>query len=104
MPVGRVAVVAACSCLLVGACASSATLRSTDIEQQIADALSTQVGGRFSVTCPTGIVAEAGASLTCSVLDDTGGTSVSVTVVTDDDQGHYTWRVDGVPSPTVSPS
>ena len=98
---GAVALLAALS---LAACSSSASLQPADVEQQITRGLAEQVGGEFEVTCPSPLPAEAGYTFTCEVADRTGGSTVAVTVVEDDDAGTFRWRVTvpGSPSPAAS--
>ena len=84
----------------LAACASSPSLAPGDVEQQITDGLTEQVGGEFEVTCPSPLPAEAGYTFTCDVTDRTGGRTVAVTVVEDDDAGTFRWRVT-TPSPSA---
>jgi invasion protein IalB len=85
------------------ACSSPPTLRSGDVQEQIASSLAEQVGGDFSVTCPTGIPAQAGTTFTCSVTDASDGRTVTVTVTESDDGGGFDWRV-VAPSATATPT
>ena len=80
------------STMLVG-CSAPATLRSGDVEDQIAESLTEQVGGEFTVVCPTGVAAAAGTTFTCSVTDGTDGSTIAVTVTESDDVGGFDWRV-----------
>ena len=73
------------------------------MEDQIASGLAEQVGGDFSVTCPTGIAAQAGTSFTCSVIDASDGSTVTVTVTETDDVGAFDWRVE-MPTPAATPA
>ena len=75
------------------ACVGAASLRTADVEEQIATGLADSVTGEFDVTCPADVPAEKGYTFTCTVADVTGGTTISVTVIEDDDQGTFTWRV-----------
>lgn len=77
------------------ACSSSAALDPADVEQQIAQGLTEQVGGDFSVACPSDVPAEAGYAFTCTVTDRTGGGAVTVSVVEDDAVGAFSWKVTG---------
>ena len=92
------------SALSLAACSSSASLQPADVEEQITRGLTEQVGGEFEVTCPSPLPAEAGYTFTCDVSDRTGGSTVTVTVVEDDDAGSFRWRVTmpGSPSPAAS--
>ena len=73
------------------ACSSSAALKPADIEQQIAQCLTEQVGGDFTVACPSDVPAEAGYAFTCDVTDHTGGGTVTVAVVEADATGAFSW-------------
>lgn len=79
----------------LAACASSAALQPADVEKVIATGLTEQVGGDFTVTCPSPLPAEAGYSFTCDVTDRTGGGALKVAVTEDDDTGTFSWRVTG---------
>ena len=88
--------------ILLASCAAP-TLRSPDVEQQIGSALAEQVGGRFAVTCPTGISAESGAGFTCTVTDEQTQTRLTVEVRQEDDQGAFSWRMVPASAPAPSP-
>ena len=90
--------------IALAGCSGSASLVPSDVEEQITDGLTEQVGGEFEVTCPSPLPAEAGYAFTCEVADRTGGSTVAVTVVEDDDAGTFRWRVTvpGSPSPAAS--
>ncbi len=99
--------VATASVALAAGCSSPPTLRSGDVEDQIASGLAEQVGGDFSVTCPTGIAAQTGTSFTCSVRDPSDGSTVTVTVTQKDDAGGFDWRVEmatAAATPAASPT
>jgi hypothetical protein len=81
------------SVTIVTGCASPPTLRSGDVQDQIARGLAEQVGGEFTVVCPTGVLAEAGTTFTCSVTDGYDGSTITVTVTESDDAGGFEWRV-----------
>jgi hypothetical protein len=51
------------------------------------------VGGSFTVTCPTNITAEKGGTFTCTVSDASDGSTATVTVTQQDDQGQFDWKV-----------
>jgi hypothetical protein len=78
--------------MMLSACAAP-TLRSADIQDQIARGLAEQVGGRFTVTCPTAVPADPGFAFTCSVTDESAGRTVTVSVEVQDDAGAFTWQV-----------
>lgn len=91
----------ACSLgLALAGCASPVTLDSTDVQTDIAAALTEQVGGEFTVTCPSAVEAVAGATFDCSVTDGTTGATRTVRVEQTDGTGGYSWRI--LPAPTPS--
>ena len=93
------------SLALLAGCSSPPTLRSGDVQDQIEAGLADQVGGEFTVVCPTGVPAEAGTTFTCSVTDESDGTTIDVVVTESDNAGGFEWRVQ-VPGgrPGASPS
>lgn len=91
------------SVVLLAACAAP-NLRTSDVETQIAQSLTEQVGGSFAVTCPADVPAEAGTGFACSVLDETSGGRVTVQVRLEDDAGGFTWRVGSAPAPAATPA
>lgn len=93
----------AASLLLLCACAAP-NLRTSDVETQIAEALTDQVGGGFAVTCPTSVPAEAGTGFACTVTDETSGDRLTVQVSVEDDSGAFSWRVDTAPAPVATPT
>jgi Domain of unknown function (DUF4333) len=105
--VGALAVLSLASVVMAAGCSSPPTLRSGDVEDQIASGLVTQVGGEFSVVCPTSVRAEAGTTFTCTATDGSGGGTVTVIVTESDDTGGFEWRVQAPvasASPVASPS
>ena len=96
--------VVACAAMagLLTACSSSAALDPADVEQQIAEGLTEQVGGDFTVACPSEVPAEAGYAFSCTVTDHTAGGAVTVSVVEDDAVGAFSWRVTGQSGSTTS--
>lgn len=95
------------SSTMLSGCASPPTLVSGDVEDQISEGLGEQVGGEFTVVCPSGMPAEAGTTFTCTVTDASDGSTVSVIVTESDDAGGFDWRVQepsATPSPASSPS
>ena len=87
--------------LLVSACGQAATLRITDVQGQIVEGLVEQVGGRFSVVCPSSVPVEQGRSFSCSVTDLADGTLVEVVVTQEDGAGAFSWRVTREPGDTL---
>lgn len=62
------------------------------IAAQIADSLSAQAGQQVSVSCPGSVSLEAGATFTC-MATEADGSSQTVVVTQDDDQGNVTWSL-----------
>ncbi|MHB1163694.1 MAG: DUF4333 domain-containing protein [Candidatus Nanopelagicales bacterium] len=86
------AIAAAClSVVLLAGCAKS--LDSTQVSDAIDAALTEQFGGDFTVTCPSGIPAEAGNVFTCDVANAADGSTAQVQVTQDDAEGNVTWEV-----------
>lgn len=83
-------VVLAVAGLLAG-CSSS--LDGNSIEGQIADGMATQAGGTWTVTCPSDIPIEQGATFTCEATGADGSIS-TITVTQDDADGNVTWTSD----------
>lgn len=100
---GSLAVLSLVPMAVVTGCAAPPTLRSGDVQDQIAAGLADQVGGDFAVTCPTGVPARAGTTFTCSVTDASDGRSIKVTVTERDDAGGFDWRVQA-PGTSAAPS
>ena len=92
----------------LAACSTSKTLNTDDVQNAIQKGLSEQVGGTFTVTCPSDITAEKGGTFTCSVADPSDGSTATVTVTQEDADGQFNWEVtaasSGSPAPAASPS
>lgn len=90
----------------LAACSTTRTLNTEDVQTAIAKGLTDQVGGTFEVTCPSDITAKKDATFTCSVKDPSDGSSATVTVTQEDDQGKFNWKVtsaaSGSPVPVAS--
>jgi hypothetical protein len=90
------------------ACSKTSTLNTEDVQTAIQKGLSDQVGGTFTVTCPSDITAEKGGTFTCGVTDSSDGSSATVTVTQEDAEGQFNWKVtaaqSGSPAPAASPS
>ena len=98
------AVATAClSTALLAACSSANTLSSVDIQNAISQGLTDQLGGTYTVTCPSTIQEQAGATFDCDIVTGTGATGV-VTATQTDDQGHITWEITKSDSPTPAPT
>jgi hypothetical protein len=99
---GGVAVLLAVGVTVAG-CSSPPTLRSGDVQEQIASSLSEQVGGDFSVTCPTGVPAQQGTTFACTATDSSDGSTVTIEVTASDDAGGFDWTV-RPPGATATPT
>jgi hypothetical protein len=92
----------------LAACSTTRTLNTEDVQSAIAKGLTDQVGGTFDVSCPSDITAQKGATFTCEVKDSSDGSSATVTVTQEDDQGKFNWEVtaaaSGSPAPAASAS
>jgi hypothetical protein len=87
----RTILVAALVALTLGAC--SRTVDTSELEGQIASELQAQAGVTpSSVDCPDDVQAEAGATFTCTATADDGSTA-TITVTQQDDQGNLRWEV-----------
>jgi hypothetical protein len=76
---------------LLAACGAS--INTQELEQQIARELEAQTGvSPSSVECPDDVPAEAGGRFECTVTADDGSTA-TVSVVQEDDQGNVRWEV-----------
>jgi hypothetical protein len=85
-----VAVVAVAA--LLSAVSNRTQLDTGAVEQKIAEKLSAQTGQTTTVSCPDSVEISAGDTFTCDVT--TGdGTTGTVEVTQDDDQGNVTFRV-----------
>jgi hypothetical protein len=81
--------------LTAGVVAScSAVYSQTDIQDQLSQAIHDQTGDNVNVICPTDVTIANGGTFTCTAtaVDDTGGT---VTVTFTDDNGGYSWELNG---------
>ena len=85
----------------VAATACTKTLKTDQLEPQLASQLDAQLGTTgTTVSCPSGIKAEAGGSFDCTAtLKD--GSTLTINVKQDDASGHVSWTVAGaLPSPS----
>lgn len=74
---------------LLAACSNS--LSQSDVQDKLTQGMSEQLGGEYTVTCPSDIPVAAGATFTCDATGADGSTGV-ITVTQDDDQGNLTWE------------
>jgi Domain of unknown function (DUF4333) len=81
--------------LLAGACSRTKTLDRTQLEQQIAADVRTnlQLEG-VTVSCPDDIEVATGGTFTCTATDATG-TSMTIQGTQTDDQGYVAYKVAG---------
>ena len=102
----RRALALATTCLsaaLLAACSITSTLSTDDIQSAISKGLTEQLGGTYTVTCPSSIEAKAGATFDCEIVTATGATGV-VTATQTDDKGNITWEITKSDSPAPAPS
>ena len=89
-------------------CSTTKTLSTDDVQNAIQKGLSDQVGGTFTVTCPSDITAEKGGTFTCSVANASDGSTATVTVTQEDAEGQFNWKVtaasSGSPAPAATPA
>lgn len=102
MPMVPSIAAAGATVLLLAACAAPPSLSNGDVQDVIASELAEQVGGSFTVTCPSAVPAEPGQRFTCDVTDEGTRDTVSVQVAVTDAEGAFTWQV--VPTPRASAS
>ena len=74
---------------LIAACSSS--LSQTDVQDKLKQGMSEQLGGDFTVNCPSDIPVSVGASFTCDTTGADGSTG-TIAVTQDDDQGNLSWE------------
>ncbi len=92
MKYGRTAALLGALCLSVGlmtACSSS--LSQSDVQDKLSQGMTDQLGGTYTVTCPSDIPISAGSTFTCDAVGDDGSMGI-ITVTQDDDQGNLTWE------------
>ena len=87
-------------------CSTTSTLNTDEVQTAISSGLTEQIGGTYTVSCPSTIEVKVGATFTCDVTDAATGQTAQVTGTQDDDQGHFTWKVTsaGSASPAASPA
>ena len=73
------------SLIALSACGGTASVSSDDVAQQISDQLAAEVGtAPDSVTCPSDLTAEVGATVTCELTADGQTLPVTATVTSVD--------------------
>jgi len=82
------------SVALFAGCSTSLTLNNDTLQQAIAQGLATQAQVQATVTCPNDRPLKAGDTFKCTALTSDGST-LEITVVQTDDQGHVNWNVTG---------
>jgi hypothetical protein len=75
---------------LLAACSSS--LSQTDVQDKLQQGLTEQLGGEYTVTCPSDIPVQSGGTFTCDVTS-TDGSTAKINVTQNDDQGNLTWEI-----------
>lgn len=74
---------------LLAACSNS--LSQTDVQDKLQQGMAEQLGGTYVVTCPSEIPLSAGSTFSCEAVGDDGSTG-TITVTQEDDQGNLTWE------------
>lgn len=74
---------------LLAACSSS--LSQTDVQDKLTAGMSEQIGGDYTISCPSDIPATAGGTFMCDTTGADGSTGV-ITVTQTDDQGNLSWE------------
>lgn len=74
---------------LLAACSNS--LSQTDVQDKLTQGMTEQLGGTYTVSCPSDIPVAAGATFTCDATGADGSMGV-ITVTQDDDQGNLSWE------------
>jgi uncharacterized lipoprotein YmbA len=80
------------SAALLTGCSTTTTLDLTKLQDGIATGLTDQVGGEWTVVCPEGQAVAKGTTFECQVTSKTDGTTATIKVTEDDDQGNVTWE------------
>jgi len=92
MKSGRVAALLSVAFLTAGLVAGcSNSLNQADVQSKLSQGMNEQLGGDFTVTCPSDIAVAAGATFTCSTSGADGSTG-TIAVTQDDDQGNLSWE------------
>ena len=74
---------------LVAGCSSS--LDQADVQSKLSQGMTDQLGGDYTVSCPSDIPLSAGSTFSCTTSGADGSTGV-ITVTQDDDQGNLSWE------------
>lgn len=92
MKPGRIATLLGAVALTTGLLAAcSSSLDQADVQTKLQQGMTEQLGGDFTVTCPSDLPLAAGATFTCDTTGADGSTGVIV-VTEDDDQGNLSWQ------------
>lgn len=92
MKLGRTTALLGALCLTVGLLAAcSNSLSQTDVQDKLKQGMTEQLGGEYTVTCPSDIPVSAGATFTCDATGADGSTG-TISVTQDDDQGNLSWE------------
>jgi hypothetical protein len=70
---------------------ASAGLDTVKLESGVASELGTQLGGTWTVSCPSDVAIEKGGTFTCDATSADGQSS-TINVTQTDDQGNVTWE------------
>ena len=88
----------------LAACSTKNVLNTDDVQKAISDGLTQQLGGTYTVSCPSEIEAKTGATFTCDVTDPSTGETATITGTQTDDQGHFDWKVNASGGASAAPS
>ena len=78
--------------LLLGACTTSVSLNSDNLQSEIAAWLQTNYQVTADVSCPDDRPIKQGDVITCTAVTD-GGQSLTLQVMQEDDAGNVNWNV-----------
>ena len=92
MKLGRMTALVGALAMTVGLLAAcSNSLSQSDVQDKLTQGMSDQLGGEYTVSCPSDIPVAAGATFTCEATGADGSSGV-ITVTQDDDQGNLSWE------------
>lgn len=77
----------------LAACSTKNVLNQADVESAISSGLTQQLGGTFTVSCPSDVEAKTGGTFTCNVTDPATGQKATITATQTDDQGKFNWEI-----------
>jgi hypothetical protein len=77
----------------LAACSTTRMLNTDDVQSAISTGLTEQLGGTYTVACPSDIEAKTGGTFTCTVTDPESGQTAEITGTQTDDQGKFSWEI-----------